>query len=139
MKLTKEQYVTLVKSVYLANWMVEEDEDLDPNNEYSQLEQFVLDCAKEYEFEGNVECEAESNMKALKEEYEDESDMFDIIENYDDSVFYSRLAGHFASVEMDKYENLSEEEADKKEEELGDKYFKILLEKGLNALSINEK
>lgn len=138
MKLTKEQYEVLVNALYIANWLVEEDEDADPNNPYAQLEQYVLEQAKEFGFEANVEKDEDSGALALTEEYEEQSDIFDVIENYEDGIFYSRLAAHLAAPELDALPDMEEEALIEKEEEIITKYYDRLIENGLDDVILKK-
>lgn len=138
MKLTKEQYETLVKMLYVANWMIEEDESTDANSPYLALEQHVLSQAKDYDMADDVEYDEESRSYSLNEEYVEGTDVFEIIENYDDALVFSRLAGHFASIDAQKAGKMSEAELEEKESEIAEEYFDLFADKGLDCLSVKK-
>ena len=136
MKLNEKQYETLVKMLYLANWVVEESSE-DPNSDYSALEQHVLSMAKEYGFDKNVVFDEESKLSYLSEEYEESTDLFDIIDGYESELINNTLAFHFAEAEVDeKFPSLEGEEFDEKADELSDKYFEKFQKEGLDILRL---
>ena len=45
---TKKQYETLLKAVYLGNWMVSSTSDEPEGNQFDELEEYVFSFAKDF-------------------------------------------------------------------------------------------
>lgn len=136
MKLTEKQYETLVKMIYLGNWVIEESND-DPNSDYQALEQYILSQAKEYGFDKNVIFDEESKLHYLSEEYEEASELFDLIDEYENELVNNTLAAHFGEKETDeKFPSLEGEAFDEKADELSEKYYDKFSKEGLEPLKL---
>lgn len=108
---TKREYRLLLDIVFMADWVLT-SHDVDApseNDSYQMLFQKIYSCAKEMGCDDLVEEVPESNSYGLTRQYEDESEVFERIHEYDDLIFWDELIERLA--ERDVYNQVPEEEA----------------------------
>lgn len=137
---SKEEYFTLMKLVYLGNWMSEVYNEEDPNSDYLQLEKHILSQADQFGCSQLVE-KFEDDQYSVTEEFEDSSEVFEIIEEYNEDNFWNELISKLTQRDFDnKFESMktqmSEEEIEIEMDKIAKKYDKVFREKGLDALSV---
>ncbi|MCO0598526.1 hypothetical protein NGI46_13905 [Peribacillus butanolivorans] len=132
---TKKQYETLFKMVQYGYWVAS---DIENNNEFSDLEQYLNSYAKDFGMEG-IHFVKEYEIYDLSHELENK--LHEVIDEYEEGVFRDKLAYHMARKEFAKESNLQEytqEEAFKRIMELEEKYHLHIEERGLEHLKIEE-
>lgn len=142
MELNKQEYLTLLKLVYLGNWTIEAtEEEVDENSIYNKLEQKILSMADKYESSENVSLDEESNSYEYTEEFEEKSGLFDTIEDYNEEIFWDELIARFARKEFaDKFskkiDKMSEEEQNEEINLLTEKYAEYFEKNDINKLKL---
>jgi hypothetical protein len=94
-RLSWQQFETLLKSVYLGDWMVNAIRA--PGSyvpEFEELEQFLLSLAHESDLRDVVEFDPTLSQFFLKEEYDEKLQPF--IYEYDDEAFWDGLVDRLA-------------------------------------------
>lgn len=142
--LSKEQFKTLMKVVYIANWVANgrrsEDEYL---GEYEELEQYVFSRAKDagfpdaaYKHKTNEKSEHYHPSRA----FEFDRAIEQILRDYDEETFFDELADRFAARDMEEEygknakEKLSPEEYADVFDALSAKYDEEIVENGIARL-----
>lgn len=99
-ELTKEQYESLIKLVYLGNWMINAIRSGAPGDErvkkYDDIEQYIYFFAEEIGLEKYVEFDKESNQFFPTKEFEESADIEQYREEYDDATFWEELIHRLA-------------------------------------------
>ncbi|MEX1012642.1 MAG: hypothetical protein WD595_05465 [Waddliaceae bacterium] len=138
---TNEQYKSLVKAVYLGNWMV--NANLDEENretEYEELLDYLLSQADAFDAKDLVEQDSESNSLVLTEEVEELIESYK--ENYDQAAFWDSLIERLSFKELTEIhgieglQKMEGQEIFELMEKMADKYSTLLEEKGLDALHV---
>ncbi|GGC73431.1 hypothetical protein GCM10007216_00070 [Thalassobacillus devorans] len=100
--LTPLQYQKLVEALFLSGWMINTTrEELD--EEFEALRDHVFQYYKEAGMEGLIEENEEIDCKDLNVDYESRL-LSRYIENYDEQVFWEKLAEKLADCELVKTE-----------------------------------
>jgi hypothetical protein len=141
---TKKQYETLLKLVYLGNWMINAIRTDDRVKKYEEFEQHIFSFAEEFGLEKYIEFDEESGQFFPTNELEFGTDIEKYRQEYDDNNFWEDL--HYRLVERDfvrKYsraaiEKMDYEERIEKDHEFHEKYGKELEEHGIERLEIRE-
>lgn len=133
---TKEQYQILMNLVYMGNWVVNSYET-DCDDDYDQLEKYVFSKAGEFSLE---ELADEEGLPTRK--FEEESEVFDFIDDYDEQSFWDELTQRLAYRDAcKKYGEktimaMEPEERFPIIEELLEKYEEIFEKNGLEAVTL---
>jgi len=92
---TKSEYRTLFDMIYIAEWLVTAFErPTDPALEaYAHLAQKIYSHAKEMGWEQLVDASARDNEYLPSETYEKKSGVQDLIDAYDDEIFWDAEEG----------------------------------------------
>ncbi|OPY77231.1 MAG: hypothetical protein A4E65_02829 [Syntrophorhabdus sp. PtaU1.Bin153] len=93
--LTVEQYVRLLKMLYLGTWMTDAF-NAEPSGEFDDLEQYMLSLAKEAGLDGHVAYDEEKKTYSYTGEFEKSSNVTQIINQYDEDVFWYELTHRMA-------------------------------------------
>jgi hypothetical protein len=132
MNFTKEEYQALLKMAYIANW-VHEFADDDPNSIFSQVEQKLVDAAKDNGCGEFVEFDEESKINILNEKFEDGTEVFDVIEAYNEEILWNELSGRLAERDLSSKPDHTDDEAD----DLAEKYFAHFIKNGVDKIKVN--
>src|SRR3990167_4344335 len=97
MNFTKKQYLSLMKLVYLGNWLANasrlQDEQI---KEYEEIEDYIFSFAKEFGYDRYVEHESEDGGRYFPTRYfEEETDVEILREDYDNETFWQEAADRF--------------------------------------------
>lgn len=133
--LTKNQYETLIKLVQYGYWITS---DMENNEQFSEVEQYLNSLAKDYGVKG-IEFVEEYGIYDVSRELEEE--IHKVIDEYEEGVFLDKLAYHMARKEFAKESSLKEfnqEEAFLRILELEEKYHLYIEENGLDHLKIEK-
>lgn len=142
-ELSEKQYRILVKAIYWAEWLKNNDkmeEEFDEEgNEIFDLEQYVFSHAKEFNCNDLVDPKTVEGEFLPTAELEDQA--MDAILEYEDYVFWSELAERLAQRDL---EELPQDERSPvmeyvQAEELADKYMEEFEKKGLENLRLVNK
>jgi hypothetical protein len=136
---TKEQYETLLKMVQLGFWVTSSNEDTSDQSAFSEMEQYLMSFAKEFDCEG-IEYDDEYRMYDVTVEREQE--IHQVINKYEDMVFWDKLAYYLAKrdfkAEMTR-QPLEEDAAFQRLLELEEEYHQYFEKHGLEQVIIDKK
>ena len=103
--LTKKQYETLAKTVYLGNWMANAHrtgQEGDPiKKEYEEITNYIFSLASEFGFSKNFEHDLEYDKS-------DKTEINKLQEEYDENTFWDELSDRLG--ERDFFRKYSKEE-----------------------------
>lgn len=114
---TEKEYRLLLDAVYIADWvMTSHDSDQESmDDQYQMLFQKIYSHAGEMGCAGLVEVEEEANRYYPSRKYEEESDVFEWIEEYNAMCFWEELLERFT--ERDVLAEVPPEQRDRLESE----------------------
>ena len=136
---TSEQYLQLLKLVYLGRWMVSSHRD-DPDTSYDSIEQQVYGNAKLFGHENYTDFD--TNYKKYFPSVDLEEDMDPVIQEYDDYTFWDELAWRMAERDFGKkYDQaqilcMTEDEIFHLKNTIADKYFDEFTANGIEKLDL---
>jgi hypothetical protein len=93
--LTEKQYDRLLKMLYLGAWMTDAF-NVEPSGEADDLEQYVLALAKDFGLGNYVVYDEEKKTYSYAGEFEKSSGVTQIINQYDEDVFWYELTRRMA-------------------------------------------
>jgi hypothetical protein len=139
-KLSRKQFETLLKSVYLGDWMVNAIRA--PGSyvpEFQQLEQYLLSTAYESNLRDVVEFHPTVSQFFLNEEYCEMLQPF--IDEYDDNAFWDGLVDRLADRDFletygDSAERMEQNERFERLSEFVDRYETEVEEHGVDRLRV---
>ncbi|EKS01757.1 hypothetical protein LEP1GSC125_3937 [Leptospira mayottensis 200901122] len=149
-ELTRKQYEALLKSLaitrFLYHSILDEEEPatdrLDSYDAFEDMEQQVLSYAKALEVSHLVAYDNEEELHYLTREFEEKTDISDLITEYQDSIFWDELIQRLAVRDFIRTYSESEikgmaiEERIEKEAPFISKYEEIFTESGIETLEI---
>ncbi|OLY63725.1 hypothetical protein BWD11_12845 [Leptospira santarosai serovar Grippotyphosa] len=150
-ELTRKQYEALLKSLAITRFLYhsildEEEPAADRLDSYDafveDMEQQVLSYAKALEVSHLVAYDNEEEFHYLTREFEEKTDISDLITEYQDSIFWDELIQRLAVRDFMRIYNESEikgmaiEERIEKEAPFISKYEEIFTESGIETLEI---
>jgi hypothetical protein len=145
LELTREQYRTLLELVFLGNWIVtslETEEDVETQR-YDELERYIFYHAKSFGLPEYADGERPDDCYPSRR-FEDESPVFDFIDEYDDQTFWEELAYRLAERDLirqygeEALAKLTPDERFLKKEELVNQYTDIFSETGLDNIEVKD-
>lgn len=92
---TEKQYARLLKVLYLGTWMTDTF-DTESSNESDDLEQYVLSFAKDFGLKDHVTYDEDLKAYSYTGEFEKSSGVRQIINEYDENVFWYELIHRMA-------------------------------------------
>ncbi|MEX0896353.1 MAG: hypothetical protein WDZ94_05495 [Patescibacteria group bacterium] len=142
-QLSQAQFFTLMKAVYLGNWMANAQRVEDRFTDYEEIEDVIFSLAAEFDLGTYVSHEPEDGDTYYPtSEFEDETDVDKIIEEYDEETFWTELAERLGERDfLEKYsaeeiKAMSREERFEKRYELVDQVSEELNKYGLERVRI---
>jgi len=146
---TKEQFETLLKLVYLGNWMANANRDgsaEDPHKEeYEKLEDYIFSFAKQFGFGEYVDDESATEGKFFPtRKFEEETDAHELREDYDEETFWDELIDRmgdrdfFRHYSKDEIKKMTQEKRFEKLYEFIDKWADEINEHGIERLNIEK-
>lgn len=146
---TKKQFLSLLKAVYLGNWMVNAyrtgSKD-DPHiQEYESISDFIFSQVPKFGFKRYMDHEPTDGERYFPTRYfEEETDVHKFHEEYDEETFWDQLAMRLGTIDF--FEKYSKEEIKKMtREEWFTKFYECvdavnekLEESGLEKLKFKE-
>jgi hypothetical protein len=139
-ELTPEQFKTLLKSAYLARWIAtyRNAEDLE---EYVALEDYLFSLAEECGLERFAEYNEEIDGYVPSYEFEEETNIKEIINEYEDSIFWDQLISRLVYRDLlrtfgEDIKNLDREEILKVQENIVRAYLQEFSKNGIENLEV---
>jgi hypothetical protein len=142
--LTKKQYITLIKLVYLGEWVVNAHRTGDRVKEFEEFDQYILSFCKDFNLEGNITYDEKLKMFFLTSEFIDETGLDDYIDEYDENTFWDELIYRLSRRDLiDRYgeeavKNMKIEELIDKEQVFIEEYEEEFRRNGINNLVIGK-
>ena len=143
-ELTESQYKTLLKMVYLGNWMVSSAKG-EPDSETESFEQYVASLAGEFGCAPFVGLDEETNAYYPTEEFEETAGVVDIIGEYNMRTVWEEMILSLARRDLvaqygeEAVTAMSDEEMMEKEYPLMQKYEDEFRDNGFENLMIVSK
>lgn len=97
---TKKQYETLLKAVYLGNWMVNSTDDEPEGNQFDKVEEYICSFAKDFGLEQYVTYDEGDKAYYPSRMLEEDEEVDGYIQRYDDYIFWDNLASSLAGRDM---------------------------------------
>lgn len=96
--ITKKEYRLLLDILYLGNWMLtaHDQEEAPEKEKYQDVIQKFYSYAEAMGYENLIEADKVSNKYYETKEYEDTSEVNEIIENYNNAAFWEELVPRLA-------------------------------------------
>lgn len=144
--ITKKEYRLLLDILYLGEWMLtaHDQEEIPEKEEYQDVIQKFYSYAKEMGYENLIEADKESNKYYETREYEDTSEVHEIIDNYDNATFWGELVSELAMRDAkeikgnDAFNKMSPEERIQLLHPLEEKYHEEFMANDLANLQIKK-
>lgn len=113
---TKEQFLTLMKTVYLGNWMANANRDgskEDPHiKEYERMEDYIFSLAPQFGFEKYLDHESKDGERYFPTGlFEEETDVNKLHDEYDEETFWDELSDRLR--DRDFYKKYSKKDWEK--------------------------
>ncbi|MDO8592684.1 MAG: hypothetical protein Q7R92_02845 [bacterium] len=142
--LTKNQYLALMKSVYLGNWLANASRlQGEQIKEYEEIEDYIFSFAKEFGYNRYVDHESKDGDRYFPTRYfEEETDVEILREDYDNETFWQEAADRFGDRDfIKKYGEETIKKMDREERfikimECQEKYEKEFEENGIERMEI---
>lgn len=140
---TKKQYETLLKAVYLGNWVVNSTDDEPEGNQFDKLEEYIFSFAKGFGLEHYAVYDKQDKVYYPSQKLEEDEEVNEYIQNYDDDTFWDKLIFNLARRDMEneygeeEIKKMSVEECLVKEQPFAEKYEKEFAKNGLKNLAIS--
>ena len=138
-KLTKAQYQTLLKMVFLGNWLINAPR-IEPVKEFDEMEEYIFSHAEQFGVSNEIEKDESTGKIVPSETFEDSLSPY--IDEYNQDNMWQELISALAHrdlVEEVGEDNIKEMAPDTFSEKLGelqDKYEKEFTENGILNLRI---
>ncbi|PJZ68246.1 hypothetical protein CH373_04440 [Leptospira perolatii] len=140
---TQGQYETLIKSIAISSWMINAfEEGSEETGVYAELEQYILSFAKDFGKQDFVEYDTEENVYYPTRKFEDQTDIFEIISEYDNELFWDELIHRMGRRDFlreygeEAISQMAIEERIEKEAPYITKYEEIFSNQGLENIEI---
>ncbi|MEK7072285.1 MAG: hypothetical protein AAB969_01825 [Patescibacteria group bacterium] len=144
-ELSKEQYETLLKLVYLGNWVANSSRIDDKLENYEKVEDHIFSFAKEFGFPEFVDDEETDKGKFYPTRmFEEDTEVNKLVDDYDNETFWQELPHRLGDRDFvreygeDKIKEMSREERFSKNYEFIDKWQEELEDNGINRLDVKK-
>jgi hypothetical protein len=143
-KMTKKQYETLLKLVYLGHWMTTLGPE-EVGDEFDKVQQYILSLAEEFGFKKHVGYDAEKKEYYPTEFFEEKSGVVTLVEEYNMYVVWEELMLSLSRRDLveqygaEAVAAMSEDDMIEKEYPILTKYEEEFRESGLQNLRIATK
>lgn len=104
--ITKKEYRLLLDILYLGDWMLtaHDQEEVPEKEKYQDVIQKFYSYAEEMGYENLIEADKASNKYYETREYEDTSEVNEIIEDYNNAAFWEELVPRLAMRDAEETE-----------------------------------
>lgn len=139
---SRDQFETLLKTLYLGIWMANAYDDDPEDNEFFDLQRYLLGFAKDFGLEDHVAYDEKKKIYYPSETLAEDETLNLLIERYDDFTFLDKLIYNLAGRDMlNKHgekaiEKMSDEEFFKEEALFVEKYQKEFAKNGIKNLTV---
>ncbi|MCA1029661.1 hypothetical protein LCL95_01285 [Bacillus timonensis] len=137
--LTKKQYKLLCEMIFNSQWMMEESDDKDKKDQMDELEQYLFSFAKDFKLE---DVKYYSNMNYYSIEPDLESVLLRPIGEYEERVFFDKLAFHMAQKDLkaeSQLRALTQEEQFDRLCDIEETYHEELAKNGVENVYVSKK
>lgn len=149
MDLSLEQYETLLKLVYMGDWVISTlqakdraDDDPDNDTRFAEVVRHVFSYAEKAGLGNIVQIDQNNGEPYLTREFEEESGLVDILEDYEDEVFWQALIERLAHRDFLRHfgesaiSAMAIEERIEKETPFHDKWANEFHENGIESIKV---
>lgn len=139
---SKEQFETLLETVFLGNWLANAYDDDPEGNEFSELQSYVFGLAKDFGFEELAEHSQETGSFYPSAALQEDDILNELIERYDDNAFLDKLISNLAGRDMlnkfgeKKLHAMTDEQFFKEEGSFVQKYQEEFSKNGIQNLTV---
>ena len=144
-ELTREQFLALLKAVYLGNWMANANRVKNLKKDYEEIEDIIFSYAAEFGFERYMDHEPGDGNKYYPTRYfEEETDVSELHEDYDFESMWEELADCLgerdfeARYSKEEREKMGRDERFEKLSECVDCYLEEFSKFGLERMGIKK-
>ena len=145
---SKEQFLTLMKIVYLGNWMTNANRDgshKDPVvKEYEKMEDYIFSLAPQFGFDKYLDHKPKDGDRYFPTGlFEDETGVNELHDEYDENIFWDELPDRLGDRDFYKkyskkdWEKMTRDERFLKMQECIEKWEKELEKNGIERIGIN--
>ena len=144
LNLTKKQYITLIKLLYLGEWMANAHRTDDRIEEFEEFDQYILSFGKDFGLEGKIIYDEKLKMFFLTPEFISEAGLDDYIDEYDEDTFWNELISRLSRRDLiDRYgeeaiKDMKLEELIDKEQVFIEEYEEEFKRHGINNLVVGK-
>ena len=143
-ELSQEQYMMLLKMVYLGSWMANSAKD-EPEGEYDTIEQYIFSLAKDFGLDKHIAFDTKIKSYFPTEEFESSSGVVDVIDAYNEYTVWEALILSLSKRDLfkqygaDKVEAMTEEEFLEKQYPFIQKYEEEFRDHGFDGLFVEPR
>ena len=142
---TKKQFETLIKTVYLGNWVANSTRSGAKDDkfvkEYQDFEQYIYSFAQQFDL-GNLVEREDGDEKFFPTKELEEGKVRNLIDYYDEEIFWEELINRLGERDFEReyglenIKKMSFEERIKKDHHFFGKYYEEIGKNGLENLEI---
>ncbi|MCL5674896.1 MAG: hypothetical protein M1501_04035 [Candidatus Omnitrophica bacterium] len=140
---TKEQFEILLKVTYFGNWMANAHRTEEQIKKYEEMEDYIFSFAKQFGFDKYVDDEESEKRKFYPTRiFEEETDIQELIEEYDKETFWDELINRLGERDfykkygIEKIKKMNRDERFKKLNECINDWIDEINQYGIDRLKI---
>lgn len=143
-ELSQEQYMTLLKMVYLGSWMANSPKE-EPDEEYDGIEQYIYSLAKDFGLEDHIAFDEKMKSYLPTEKFEKSSGVVELIDAYNEYTVWEALVLFLSRRDLikeygpEKVEAMTDEELLEKQYPLIQKYEEEFRDRGFEGLFVEPR
>jgi hypothetical protein len=145
-KFTKDQYDSLIKLVYLGNWMINSIRDGGKEiKKYDDVEQYIYSFAKEFGLDNLIEYDTQTKQYYPTWELDDNPEVEPYRQDYENEVFWDELTDRLARQDFVRHHGekairkMSQKEHFEKLHPFIEKYEEEFYKHGIERLEIKNE
>ncbi len=138
--ITRKQYMELLKLVFIGSWIADSHNTTSQKRVFDEIEQYILSQWKGFAAEDEVEYDPGSGQYYYTRNFEDNSGVMEIIDQYDEDTFWESLINRLAMRDFrkhygeDKIKAMELEKIFEAQDPFVKKYEDEILENGLENI-----
>ncbi len=142
---TKKQYHDLLRLVFLGTWVADSHCATKRSGTFDEIEQHILSCGKEFGVEDDMDYDEKTKEYYFSEDFENNSGVMRIIDEYDDDTFWEILVERLAARDVrnkygeDKIKTMEFEELREAQEQYIKKYEDEIYKNGLENIVLRNE
>jgi len=143
-ELSQEQYIMLLKMVYLGSWMANSPKD-ESDDEYDGIEQYIYSLAKDFDLGHHITFDDKMNSYLPTEDFETTSGVVDVIDAYNEYTVWEALVLSLSRRDLireygpEKVEAMTDEELLEKQYPFIQRYEDEFRDRGFESLVIDPR